>query len=267
MYVQTEIPEWVSRRYRILERLGGGQWSDVYLVRDRSGGGVYAIKILKPHVLADERVRSRFLTEARAMSRIVHPNIVRIFDVGGAMGAEPAIVMEYCERGDLRQFVEATGGIEAADAAKFALYMLVGLFAAHKAGVVHRGLCPESIFLDADLRPKIGDFGTALAQHNPHLPTRVNESLGEVLYSPPEQRYDAHDVDHRCDIYGMGAIIAFMMIGRDPPDLSLASRSPEILDPIHPYLRPIVQKACMRRPEDRYRSAAAMGRAVRELLT
>jgi serine/threonine-protein kinase len=266
MNPRAQIPDWIDQHYLINDRLGGGVWSDVYLVTDRSAGGIYAVKVLKPEYLEDPRVRSRFLTEAKAMARLVHPNIVRIYDVGGAMGDEPAIVMEYCEGGDLREHTPETGLPEDV-AARIALFILLGLVAAHKVGCIHRGLCPESIFLDADYNPKVADFGTALLEQNPHVPTRASENLGEFLYSPPEQRYDSRNVDVRSDIYGMGAMMWFMLMGRDPPDLSLSGRSPELVADIHRYLRPIIVRACHSDPDGRYQTAAQMGKAVRRLFT
>ncbi|MBW2256602.1 MAG: serine/threonine protein kinase, partial [Deltaproteobacteria bacterium] len=260
------IPVWIDEHYYINERLGGGEWSDVYLVTDRSAGGTYAVKVLKPDYFADERVRSRFLTEAKAMARLVHPNIVRIYDVGGAMADEPAIVMEYCEGGDLREHTPQRG-LPADIVARITLFILLGMVAAHKVGCIHRGLCPESIFLDADLNPKVADFGTALLEQNPHVATRAAEALGEFLYSPPEQRYDARKVDVRSDIYGVGAMMWFMLMGKDPPDLSLATRSPEVVQDIHPYLRQIIVRACHHSPDARYQTASAMGKAVRKLFS
>lgn len=266
MTSEAWIPEWIRLHYVLGERLGGGYWSDVYRISDRSTGSTLAVKILKPEFRTAPQIRSRFLTEARAMARLVHPNIVRIFDVGGAMSEEPAIVMEYCDGGDLREHV-LRRGMDADEAAKMSLFVLLGLLAAHKAGVIHRGLCPESIFLDAQGRPKVGDFGVALAEQNPHLPTAIDESLGEFLYCAPEQRYDSHAVDVRSDVYAMGALLWFMCHRRDPPDLSLATRTPNLVEHLDPDLRPIVVKACMPRPADRYQSAAEMGRALRKLFS
>jgi len=266
MYDPAQIPQWIDDHYIIHERLGGGTWSDVYLVSDRTARGRYAVKVLKPQFLVDERVRSRFLTEAKAMARLVHPNIVRIYDVGGAMGNEPAIVMEYCEGGDVREYTPPTG-LPPDIVARFMLFIMLGLVAAHKVGCIHRGLCPESIFLDGDLNPKVADFGTAKLEQNPHVPTRAAESLGVQLYMPPEQRYDARNVDERSDIYGAGAVMWFMLMGRDPPDLSLASRSPEVVKDIHPYLRPIIVRACNYDPEGRYQTASQMGKAIRKLFS
>jgi serine/threonine-protein kinase len=261
---EPEIPEWITRHFVLGPRLGGGTWSDVYQVIDKGTKSPFAVKILKPEFRVSPQLRSRFLTEAKAMARLVHPNIVRIFDVGGALGDEPAIVMEYCEGGDLRQYVMRYG-MEAGDAARLALFLLLGLVAAHKAGVIHRGICPESVFLDADMNPKLADFGTALVAQNPHLPTLPAESLGEYLYSAPEQRRNAHDVDVRTDIYGMGALLWFMCRRRDPPDLSLATRTPKLVEQIHPNLAPIIVKACHVRADQRYQSAAEMGRELRAL--
>lgn len=258
------IPDWIYRRYTLEERLGGGTWSDVWRVATRSTGEVLAVKILKPEFRDDAPIRSRFLTEARAMARLVHPNIIRIFDVGGALDQDPAIVMEYCTGGDLREYV-TTRGLAPDEAARMSLFVLLGLVAAHKAGVIHRGLCPESVFLDANLDPKLADFGTALVAQNPHLATRPAESLGEFMYSAPEQRRDAHDVDVRSDVYAMGALLWFMLMRRDPPDLSLASRSPHLLDGVDPAIAPIIAKACQTRADQRYQTAQEMGRDIRRL--
>ena len=260
------IPGWIHDHYVLVDRLGGGYWSDVYRIKDRSTGNTLAVKILKPEFRSDPQTRSRFLTEARAMARIVHPNIVRIFDMGGALSEEPAIVMEFCEGGDLRKFVERRP-MEADEVAKMSIFVILGLLAAHKAGVIHRGLCPESIFLDRENKPKVADFGVALVAQNPHLPTLIDEELGEYWYSAPEQRNNAHAVDVRSDVYAMGALVWYMSHRKDPPDLAQASRNPKLVDGLDPALRPIVTKACMARPDQRYPTVREMGQDLRKLFT
>lgn len=259
------LPDWAASRYEDAELVGHGTYTAVYRAYDRVRRQPYAIKVLLPEHRGVVRIRDRFLTEARAMSRLVHPNIVRIFDVGGALTDEPAIVMEYVGGGDLRQAVPR-GGLPADKAARLLLFTLAGLVEAHKAGVTHRGLCPEAVLLDDQGQPKVSDFGVArLAQHSKLTTTMSAESLGSLFYASPEQRANPRKVDARSDVYSAGALLFFLSTGREPPDLSEAAVAEALVARVDPLLRPIVVKATADDPAARYADARAMGRAVRAL--
>ena len=261
------LPKWVTDRYVVLDRVGAGMYTVVYRARDRVRNQPYAIKVLLPEHRVVPRVRDRFVTEAKAMSRLVHPNIVRILDVGGALSDEPAIVMEYVPGGDLRKAVPK-GGLEGEKALRIALFTLAGLAEAHKNGITHRGVCPEAVLLDADGVPKLSDFGVArLERHTKITTTMTVESLGSLFYMSPEQRQKARGVDPRTDVFAMGGLLWFLLLGRDPPDLSLVSEAPNILAKLPEPIRPLIQKAVAYDPDDRYRDAGEMGRALQALFT
>ncbi|MBW1878407.1 MAG: serine/threonine protein kinase [Deltaproteobacteria bacterium] len=264
---QDVLPEWAANRYEALEPVGQGTYTTVYKAKDRVRGDVFAIKLLLPEHRGVPRIRDRFVTEARAMTRLVHPNIVRIFDVGGALSDEPAIVMEYVGSGDLRTAVPR-GGLPAGRAARLLLFTLAGLAEAHMAGVTHRGLCPEAVLLDAEGQPKVSDFGVArLTQHQKQTMTMSAESLGSIYYTSPEQRANPRNADARSDVYAAGALLFFLATGRDPPDLSQAAVAEALVEQVDPVLRPIVVKATAEDPADRYQDAREMGQAVRALFT
>lgn len=257
------LPGWILDRYEVQERIGGGVYSEVFRAVDRVRGDTFAIKVLRPDQRNVERVRDRFVAEAQAMARLVHPNVVRIFDVGGALSAEPAIVMEYVPGGDLRHMVRAQQALNARDTAHMAYWILSGLEEAHDAGVVHRGLCPEAILLDARGHPKVSDFGVArLRKYQKATATMTVETLGSLFYSSPEQRRQARGVDARADVYAVGALIWFMQMGKDPFDLSEAAHSPGVVKGIHEVLRPIVVRATSGELDRRYADAGEMKAAV-----
>ena len=261
------LPKWVTDRYVVLDRVGDGMYTVVDRARDRVRNQPYAIKVLQPEHRKVPRIRDRFVTEAKAMSRLVHPNIVRILDVGGALSEEPAIVMEYVPGGDLRNAVPK-GGLEMVKGLRLALFTLAGLAEAHKNGITHRGVCPEAILLGNDGKPKVSDFGVArLEQHTKLMATMTVESLGSLFYMSPEQRLKAREADPRSDVYAMGGLVYFLLLGRDPPDLSMAHEAPALVAKLPDVVRPIVLKSVTYNADDRYRDATEMGRALKGLFT
>lgn len=253
------VPAWVLERYELTGALGRGAWTEVHAARDRVRGEPYAIKVLRPEYRDVERIRTRFETEARAMARLVHPRIVRIFDVGGALGQEPAIVMERLA-GTLRDAVPS-GGVAPADAVRLALEVLEGLAVAHEAGVVHRGISPENVLVDAEGHVKLSDFGTARLEDSQDLVTMTAEHLGSYFYMAPEQRRNARLVDARADVFGVGAVLYYLLTGRDPKALAIASMG-DVEQDVHPAFRPILARATAEAPEARYADAEAMRRAL-----
>lgn len=258
-------PEWVLQRYNVHERIGAGRYTEVFRATDKVRGDPFAIKVLLPEHKGVPRIRDRFVTEAKAMTRVVHPNIIRIFDVGGALSDEPAIVMEYAAGGDLKKLVPH-GGLEPGLAGRLMLFTLAGLAEAHSVGITHRGLCPEAVLLDIEHNPKISDFGVARLERHRKLTTTLSvESLGSLFFTSPEQRARAYDADSRSDVYAAGSLLYFLVTGRDPPDLSEAAEAPALLSPVHPALRPIILKATRAERGDRYQDAREMGKALRGL--
>ena len=274
-------------RYEIRSKIGEGGMGEVYLARDTKLNRDVAIKVL-PAALSEnsERLR-RFEQEAQAASALNHPNILIVYDVGTYDGA-PYVVSELLEGETLRQRLggSALGQRRAID---YALHIAHGVAAAHEKGIVHRDLKPDNIFITKDGRVKILDFGVAKltqpeASHSQtEIPTRrVNTDPGVVIgtvgYMSPEQ-VRGKDVDHRSDIFSLGAILYEMLSGRrafqgesaadtmsailkeDPPELTETNKI------VAPALERLVNHCLEKNPEARFHSARDLAFALEAVST
>ena len=240
----------ISRgRYQLARRLGEGGMAGVYLAWDTRLRVWRAIKVLFPQYARKEAVRKRFEVEAHTMARLEHPNLVRVYDVG-SVGGLPYLVMELVDGGTLYDWVRQYGEMSPKLACNAILQVAAGVRATHEAGVVHRDVKPQNVLISPTNRCKLTDFGIAL-QDDSSL-TKTGMAMGTVGYMAPEQRYDAKSVDHRADIYGLGATLWTLLAGELAPDLSLAEAKPQLLERIPHPLRDVIQQACAFEIDDRY---------------
>jgi eukaryotic-like serine/threonine-protein kinase len=206
----------------ITQPIGAGGMGEVYRARDTRLERDVAIKVLPSRIALDPDRRARFEREARAVAALTHPHILAIHDVGSHDGTE-YLVTELLEGETLRQRLEA-GPVVPRKAVEIAMQIASGLAAAHEKGIVHRDLKPENIFITRDGRVKILDFGlaTQLAAHaaDANSPTMAAGTqpgvvLGTVGYMSPEQ-VRGTKVDHRTDIFALGAVLFEILTGRRP---------------------------------------------------
>ncbi len=264
--------------YAICGKIGDGGMGIVYLARDRRLGRYVAIKRLNEKALADPVLRQRFLQEARAVAALNHAYIVHIYALGeDALG--PYIIMEYVsgptqtevvapdgqnvppKNLTLEQFITRNGPMTADEAVTMILKIARTMVYAHSCGVIHRDLKPANILLDPSQEPKLVDFG--LARVAPQEGgTRVEELTvpGEKLislgYSAPELEQDASTSDVRADIYSLGAILYFLLTGRNP-------RYYREQD-VPAFLREVLRRSMETVREQRYRAAQDFVRALTE---
>ncbi|HEX6251329.1 MAG TPA: protein kinase [Gemmatimonadaceae bacterium] len=261
-------------RYAIERELGAGGMATVYLAEDVRHHRKVAIKVLHPElsaVLGPER----FLKEIELTANLQHPHILPLFDSGNADGLL-FYVMPYVEGETLRGRLEREQQLPIADALRIATEVADALEYAHKRGVVHRDVKPENILLH-DGRPLVADFGIALAvqQAGGSRMTQTGMSLGTPQYMAPEQAMGDKGVDHRADIYALGAIAYEMLTGEppftgpnsqaivakvlttDPTSLTVKRRS------IPPHVEEAVLTALEKMPADRFTSAADFAQALR----
>src|SRR5512135_3167510 len=202
--------------YEIVKPLGAGGMGEVYRARDTRLKREVAVKVLPASFSSDPERLRRFEQEAQAAGSLNHPNITAVYDVGTHDGA-PYVVSELLEGETLR--VQLAGGaISPRQAIDCAQQIAQGLAAAHEKGIVHRDLKPENLFVTADGRVKILDFGLAkLTQTEPggtrtDVPTAAAAGtepgvvLGTLAYMSPEQ-VRGQPADHRSDIFSFGAIL------------------------------------------------------------
>jgi eukaryotic-like serine/threonine-protein kinase len=206
--------------YRVIEKIGSGAMGDVFRARDERLGRDVALKLIRPASTENPDHLRRFELEARAAASLNHPNIVAIYDVGFADGI-PYIVCELLEGKTLRKLL-LEGPLAVRIALDYAQQISQGLIAAHDRRIVHRDLKPENLFVTVDGRVKILDFGVAKLQPVSNEAGRTVEELttvtrsgaviGTVAYMSPEQ-LRGKAVDHRSDIFSLGAILYEMLTG------------------------------------------------------
>jgi len=267
--------------YRILEKIGSGAMGEVFRARDERLGRDVALKLIRPASSENPDHLRRFELEARAAAALNHPNIVAIYDVGFDEGS-PYIVCELLQGETLRKRL-AEGALPVRLAVDYALQIAQGLIAAHDRRIVHRDLKPENLFVTSDGRVKILDFGVAKLQAAPEESGRPVEELttvtksgavvGTVAYMSPEQ-LRGKAVDHRSDIFSVGAILYEMLTGRrafrgetevDTITAVLLENPPEInleQSDVPTSFQQIVRHCLEKEPENRFQSARDLAFAL-----
>ena len=200
--------------YRLIRKIGEGGMGVVYEAEDTRLGRTVAIKLLQKSISGDSEVRARFLREARAASALDHPNICTIYTVEETPDGAMLLVMA-CYRGHtLAQLLAKSGALEPNLIREIGRQIASGLHAAHLAGVVHRDIKPGNVFLPTSGGVKILDFGLSRMARESRL-TAPHQVLGTLTYMPPEQ-LAGHTVDHRADIWALGAVLYEMAAGHPP---------------------------------------------------
>ena len=268
-------------RYLIEARLGEGGMGVVFRARHVVIEKAVAIKVLKREVARDQSVVRRFVQEARAASRIGHPNIVDVTDFGVTPDGMTYQVMEYIEGETLSAAMKAERPMPAARALPIVAQLCRALGAAHDKGIVHRDLKPENVFLisTGGRRDfvKVVDFGIAKVQPAPGTEgsprlTRAGTVFGTPEYMAPEQAQGKGDTDQRVDVYALGTILYEMLTGTVPHrgESAMRTLAMQLLDPIVPprQLRPglaisdgleaVVMRALAKNRDQRYPSMPAM---------
>lgn len=218
--------EWIGQkmgeggRYTLVQELGAGAMGMVFLADDARLTRRVVIKVLAPMLTGNPRIRERFHNEARIQANLEHPNIVRALD-SLEDGGHLAIVMEYAQGSDLEaHIVECGGRVPLRRAFDLLDPVMDAMQFAHSMGVVHRDLKPGNILLDRKTGtevPKVADFGIAkiLGQEGAGR-TREGAVIGTPSYMPPEQLRGEQDLDHRADVYALGAILYQLVVGSMP---------------------------------------------------
>lgn len=259
-------------RFRLLNRLGEGAQATVWLAHDPLLDREVAVKLLKP--AAEPGSVDEWLHEARAVSRLTHPNIVPVFEAD-TQGGRSYLVFEYVSGGTLSQRLRAGPRPTAAEAVTLLLGVLDGLTAAHAAGLVHRDLKPSNILLDARGRARVMDFGIAarVTSANGAGSSTPNRIVGTPGYISPEAARGA-PAHPQMDVFAAAIMLAEMLSGQrlnHDPDPWRAIQRVQSTDLVLPSgldsgvddaLRAIVQRGLAREPSARWPSAAAMHDAL-----
>lgn len=200
-------PAFVAR-YELLELLGTGACGAVYRARDRTLSRAVAIKFL--HRIEYPAAMDRFMREARLMASISHTGVVALYDFE-MLGAHAYITMEMVSSGSLRQHLEESGAIAAAEAVRLLGPSLAGLGVCHDAGMIHRDIKPENLLI-GERGLKLADFGLASWRDASRVLTGEGELLGTPRYMAPEV-VSGEPARITSDIYAMGAVLFEMLAG------------------------------------------------------
>lgn len=215
------------KRYKLLDHLGTGGMSSVYLAEHVLMQRRVAIKVLPRNRVEDTSYLARFHREAQAAAALDHRNIVRAYDVDND-GSIHFLVMEYVEGRDLQAVVRDEGSLSYTDAADYIRQGALGLAHAHEAGLIHRDVKPANLLVDLKNVVKVLDLGLArfTDEDRASLTVAYDENvLGTADYLAPEQALDSHGVDARADIYGLGCSLYFLLTSHPPfPDGTLPQR-------------------------------------------
>ena len=258
-------------RYRLEARLARGGMAEVWRARDERTGRRVAVKLLHPHLLPDEASRSRLASEARAVGGLDHPGIVRV--LAADAGERPAVVLELVEGESLSARLERDGALDPRTAAEIGAQVAEALYHAHTRGVIHRDVKPGNVLIGTDGHARLVDFGIArLLGEALERTTQTGMVMGTLRYMAPEQLAGG-DVGPRVDLYGLGALLYEMLIGRPPhPGASPAallqelSNDPPAMDGIDPTLASVVTACLQPRPENRPLHAGEVATALRSWL-
>src|SRR6185369_7678193 len=211
------------KHYQIVNLIGEGGMGEVYLANDTTLSRHVALKLLPAFVSKDPERLRRFTQEARAASRLSHPNVCVVHEIGETEDGRPFIAMEYVEGITLRERIRSQA-MKLGDVLDIAIQIAEGLIAAHEAGIVHRDIKPENIIIRPEGYVKILDFGLAKlterhksATTTTTMPTLLFHStpgvvIGTAAYMSPEQARGVA-VDERTDIWGLGVVLYEMASG------------------------------------------------------
>jgi len=199
-------------RYKIKSELGHGGMATVYRAHDPSSNREVAIKVLPPEMLHNLVTRARFKRELKLIASLEHPAIVPVYDVGED-NDQPFFVMRYMSGGSLAAMIKRER-FSLSDAALIIERLASALDHAHSKGIIHRDIKPDNVLFDAGNNPYLSDFGVAKFTETAVSATG-HDVMGTPAYISPEQAR-GENVDHRADIYGLGAILYEMLTGKRP---------------------------------------------------
>ncbi len=269
----------IADRYALEDRLGSGGMSTVYRATDRVLERTVAVKVLAEHLSDDEKFVARFRREALAVAKLVHPNIVQVYDTGVDDGRH-FIVMEYVEGRSGAQLLQRDGAMRPGTAVEIAAQACAGLDYAHRQGIIHRDVKPGNLMViggpaggPPEMTVKLADFGIARAAEQTRL-TQVGSVVGTAAYLSPEQSR-GEEAKPGSDVYSLGVVVYQLLTARLPyegnslAELAIRRENERPLPPtsygpeIPEALSAAVLRALENEEDARYPDALALASALR----
>ncbi|MEZ4413145.1 MAG: serine/threonine-protein kinase [Gemmatimonadales bacterium] len=269
----------LADKYRIEREIGAGGMATVYLAEDLRHGRQVALKVLRPE-LAATLGNERFFREIQVAARLQHPHILPLHDSGEA-GGFLYFVMPYVDGESLRERLARVGELPVHDAVKILVEVVDALAYAHSQGVVHRDIKPDNVMISGR-HALVTDFGVAKAVSEAtgrQQLTTAGVALGTPSYMAPEQAAADPNLDHRVDIYAVGAMAYELLTGRPPftgmtSQQILAAHVTQIPDPVSrhrpscpPSLEAVIMRCLAKRAADRWQTAEELLNNLEPLAT
>ena len=266
----------IIERYRVKDILGEGGLAVVYLAFDLVSKREVAIKMIKEETMKNPVNLSRFEREARAAASLNHQNVIRVINLGTYEG-RPFMVNELIKGQTIKDLLKERKKFTFLESCDIMYQLCSAILHAHQHGVIHRDIKPENVFITTDGTIKLGDFGIATFQDNNVRVTKSEVVVGSVHYLAPELSQGA-PASVQSDIYALGITFFELITGKVPYDdqsaVSVAlkhikekfpsakkfnSQTPVIIDKI-------IQKACMKNPNERYNDVFEMRKDIDRIL-
>ena len=267
----------LAERFEILERVGDGGTGVVYRAKQLSVDRIIAVKVLGAHVSTDPQWMKRFQNEARAASRLEHPNTVRILDFGQTREGLLFIAMEFLNGRSLRTEIERAGRVQAGRTMQVIAQVCSSLAEAHSQSIIHRDIKPDNVML-VDLKGggdmvKVLDFSVAKLDTPDAQLTRAGVVFGTPQYMSPEQGRGI-PLSPQSDLYAVGIVAYEMLMGHPPFSASIPTdvvmmhlrNQPPPLSGVPPQVAELVMRALDKDPKRRHGSAGEMEQHCQRIL-
>lgn len=274
---ERRVGKVLAGKYRLDALIGVGGMAAVYAATHQNNSKRFALKVLHPIVAIQSDVKKRFLREGYIANKVEHPGAVSVLDDGIDEDGTVFLVMELLEGHSLRAKADEHGRLAPKELLRIVIDLLDILAASHTAGIVHRDLKADNVFITNENEVKVLDFGVARIQDAPDQKTRTGVVMGTPEYMPPEQaRGRSELVDGRSDLWAVGAMMYKLLTGHYPHEaettnevllLAMTEPAPKLkLADAHPKLVSLVDKALAFEKADRWSDARTMQAAAREAL-
>src|ERR1051325_5598215 len=270
-------------KYEIVERLGAGGMGQVFKATHKYLGATRVIKVVHPQISDNKDAHDRFLREARAATKVTHPNVATMYDFAALPDGSTYMVSEFIDGENLAQKLRTRGTLPPKEAIGIIIQTLNGLDAIHRAGIVHRDVSPENLMITRDGTVKIIDLGVAKLDDVSEVnATRTGIFVGKLRYASPEQLgllNEGEKIDGRADVYATGMVLYELLTGRPPyeakspheyflihtreQETAISALPPDM--PGSAAIQEVLKRALARNRDLRFSSAKECAKALEEI--